>query len=96
MREIVKSPLAEEDLLDIWLYSYSKWGEDKASHYLLQLEAGMLNLSSNPMVGKSREKIRLGYRSIQINRHMIYYRREGEIISIVRVLHERMIPEKHL
>ena len=96
MREVVKSPLAEEDLLDIWLYSYGKWGENQASQYLLQLETGMLSLSSNPVVGKSREGVRLGYRSIQINRHVIYYRLEGEIINIVRVLHERMIPEKHL
>ncbi len=96
MVEIVKSPLAENDLLDIWQYSYHKWGEDQAVKYLLQLDAGMQGLTNNPKVGKSREVVRKGYRSVQINRHVIYYRLQGEIIDIVRVLHERMIPDKHL
>jgi len=96
MLEVVKSPLAENDLLDIWQYSYDKWGADKAAEYLLQLDAGMHGLVTNPKVGKSREKVRKGYRSIQINRHVIYYRLKGNFIGIVRVLHERMIPDKHL
>lgn len=96
MYEVVKSPLAKSDLKKIWRYSFDKWGEDQAGKYLLQLDAGMQGLTSNPKVGKSREKVRKGYRSIQINRHVIYYRLHGQIIDIVRVLHERMIPEKHL
>lgn len=72
MLEVVKSPLAENDLLDIWQYSYDKWGADKAAEYLLQLDAGMRGLVANPKLGKSREKVRKGYRSIQINRHVIY------------------------
>lgn len=96
MLEIVKSPLAEDDLLDIWQYSYSKWGEDKAEEYLLQLDGGMRRLSINPMLGKSRNNVRLGYRAIQINRHVIYYRLVDDFIDIVRILHERMIPENHL
>ena len=96
MYEVVKSPLAKSDLKGIWHYSFNKWGEDQADKYLLQLDAGMQGLTSNPNIGKSREKVRKGYRSIQINRHVIYYRLKGKIIDIVRVLHERMIPEKHL
>lgn len=96
MYELVKSPLAEDDLIGIWDYSYNKWGEDKATEYLRQLNAGMEGLRANPMFGKSREHLRRGYRSIQINRHVIYYRLQGANIDIVRVLHERMLPTKHL
>lgn len=96
MHKIVKSPLAEDDLIDIWQYSYNKWGVDKAVEYLLQLDTGIQGLASNPEIGKTRENIRRGYRSIQINRHVIYYRVDAEIIDIIRVLHERMIPNKHL
>ena len=96
MYEVVNSPLAEQDLIEIWHYSFKKWGEDKAVEYLLQLDAGMQGLVSNPLLGKSREKVRKRYRSLHINRHVIYYRLLGETIDIVRVLHERMIPEKHL
>lgn len=96
MIKIIKSPLAEDDLLDIWQYSYDKWGVDKAAEYLMQLNTGMQGLTSNPMLGKSRDVVRRGYRSIQINRHVIYFRRQGNTIDIVRVLHERMMPAKHL
>lgn len=96
MLKVVKSPLAEEDLLDIWQYSYNKWGADKAVEYLMQLDSGMQKLTSNPMLGKSRNTVRLGYRSIQINRHVIYYKTTDRNIDIIRVLHERMIPDKHL
>ena len=42
------------------------------------------------------EIIHQGYRSLQTNKHVAYYRVDGEDIYIVRVLHERMLPEKHL
>ncbi len=96
MHEVVISPLAEDDLKDIWHYSFKKWGEDKAVEYVLQLDVGIRGLISNPLLGKSRDKVRKGYRSIQINRHVIYYRLLEDTIDIVRVLHERMIPDKHL
>ncbi|WP_447970318.1 type II toxin-antitoxin system RelE/ParE family toxin [Nitrospira sp. M1] len=57
---------------------------------------GMWRLGNNPLGGKSQDKVRKGYRSIHINRHVIYYRLIGETIDIVRMLHERMIPETHL
>ena len=96
MIEIVRSPLAENDLLDIWQYSYNKWGANKAGEYLLQLDSGMQGLANNPLLGKPREIVRPNYRSIQINRHVIYYKYQRDVIDIIRVLHERMIPDKHL
>ena len=96
MLNVVKSPLAENDLIDIWQYSYDKWGADKAAEYLMQLNAGMQGLTNNPQLGKSREHIRIGYRSIQINHHVIYYRLGDKFIDIIRVLHESMLPTKHL
>jgi len=96
MYEVVKSPLAKNDLKDIWHYSFDKWGEDQADKYLLQLNGGIQGLINNPKLGKSQGKIRKGYRSIQINRHVIYYQLEGKTVDIVRVLHERMIPKKYL
>ena len=96
MHEIIKSQRAKDDLKDIYFYSLKKWGDDKAVEYLMQIDAGLQKLISNPKLGKSREYIRQGYRSIQINRHVAYYRVHGDEINIIRVLHERMLPSKHL
>ncbi len=97
MHEIIKSQLAKNDLKEIYLYSYNKWGDGKAVEYLMQIDAGLQELISYPQLGNSRDSIRKGYRSIQINHHVIYYRAEEENdINIIRVLHERMLPDKHL
>ncbi len=97
MHEIIKSQRAKNDLKEIYLYSYNKWGDGKAVEYLMQIDAGLQELISYPQLGKSRDSIRKGYRSIQINHHVIYYRVEEENdINIIRVLHERMLPDKHL
>ena len=96
MLYVVKSPEAETDFEDIWLYSFEKWSEDQADRYYDELIDGINKLIDNPMLGKSREYVRRDYRSLQINRHVIYYRLQGEVIDIVRVLHEHMAPEQHL
>lgn len=96
MFEIVKTPLAETDLENIWAYSFQTWGEAQADRYLEQLELGVRRLLDNPNLGKARENIRAGYHSIQINRHIVYYRMQGQQVEIVRVLHERMDPWHHL
>ena len=96
MRELVKSPLAENDLKRIWHYTNEKWGASKATEYLLALDKGMKALIDNPKMGQPRDYIRRGYRSIQINRHVVYYRLNSNIIDVVRVLHERMSADTHL
>ncbi|MCW5700066.1 MAG: type II toxin-antitoxin system RelE/ParE family toxin [Rhodospirillales bacterium] len=96
MARIVKSPKAETDLENIWLCSFERWNEEQADRYYDELIRGIERLSDNPMLGKSREQIRKGYRSIQINRHVVYYRLQDNIIDIVRVLHQRMMPEKYI
>ena len=95
MFETFKTPLAEADLKNIWLYSFPTWGEAQADRYLEQLEAGIRRLVEHPGLGKRRENIRAGYRSIQIKRHVAYYRMDGQRIEIVRVLHESMDPSNH-
>lgn len=72
MREVVKRPLAEQDLKGIWHYSYEQWGETQATRYLEQLEQDMKRLVDNPEIGCSREKMRPGYGSLQIARHVIF------------------------
>ncbi len=47
-------------------------------------------------MGISRSDIRKNYRSIQINHHVIFYRYDNSVIEVIRLLHERMLLERHL
>lgn len=96
MREIVKRPLARQDLKDIWRYSFETWSETQADTYLAELDAGIARLRDNPELGKRRDALRSGYRSLQINEHIIYYVLTPYVIRIVRVLHTRMDPDRYL
>ena len=87
---------AETDLEDIWIYSLTEWGEAQADNYHEELTTAIHQLASNPKFGRSIEAIRANYRAASIRRHVIYYRLGGEVIRIMRVLHERMEPRQHL
>jgi toxin ParE1/3/4 len=93
MIEIYKKSLAEEDLIEIWLYTFEKWGAKQADTYLDQLNSGFCLLSENPKIGKNCAAIRKGYRRFQIKNHIVYYLLKSDRIDIIRVLHESMEPE---
>jgi toxin ParE1/3/4 len=42
------------------------------------------------MIGVARDDLRLGYRSIGVNSHRLFYRLDGDDIELIRVLHMRM------
>ena len=92
---ITMRPLAKEDLKDIWLYTYSEWGEKQADKYLIELGSGIEGLIDNPELGMVCDYV-TQYRQYLKNHHIIFYRIEGDEIIIVRVLHERMDPKLYL
>jgi len=89
-------PRARQDLKAIWRYTLERWGEPQADLYLQQLDAGIRSLIDFPDIGESCEHIRAGYRKLQVNRHLIFYRRAERHIEIVRVLHQAMDVARHL
>ncbi|MCB1876513.1 MAG: type II toxin-antitoxin system RelE/ParE family toxin, partial [Chromatiales bacterium] len=62
MTEVVITPLAEADLLGIWHYSFSNWGDRQADKYLFALETAIHGLADNPRLGRSIDHIRDGCR----------------------------------
>ena len=96
MLEIVTRPRARQDLKEIWLYTCKQWHAAQADKYVAELDAGITKLRHSPSVGRQREDVRPGYRSLRINEHIVYYQVVPPVIRIVRVLHARMDPQRHL
>ncbi|MDX2506402.1 MAG: type II toxin-antitoxin system RelE/ParE family toxin [Gammaproteobacteria bacterium] len=96
MLNITKRPLAKEDLKGIWRYTYKHWGERQADKYLNELGHAIDRLVNNPEIGISCPYVNAEYRQYSIKHHIIFYRIEETAIVIVRVLHERMDPNRHL
>ncbi|WPL23866.1 type II toxin-antitoxin system RelE/ParE family toxin [Thiorhodovibrio frisius] len=68
----------------------------QADRYLDELNEGMATLAENPRFGADCGWIRAGYRCLAIRHHIVYYRVTIARIEIIRILHERMDPKRHL
>lgn len=90
------SKLARLDLIDIADYTLDTWGEDQALRYLDGLEACFDRLTKSPKIGRSCDRIQPGYRRTEHGRHVVFYRQDGDGIFIGRVLHQGMLPSRHL
>ena len=80
----------------IWLHTFEKWGLAQADQYTDQLIKSFEELAAHPKQGQSVDHIRKGYRRSVVGRHAIYYQTMDYGIAVIRVLHDRMLPMRHL
>ena len=90
------SPEAERDMEGIWLYTLEEWGLAQANRYTDELVAGFEQLAEHPHHGTAVDHIRQGYRRGRVGRHAVYYRVTEYGVAVIRVLHDRMLPIRHL
>lgn len=87
---------ADADLVQIARYSAHQWSFERAESYLLALDRAFEQLAAFPDTGRDASDLRPGMFRLEHERHAIFYRQTPEGILIVRVLHQRMLPRKHL
>jgi toxin ParE1/3/4 len=56
----------------------------------------MRQLVRRPESGRPCDAIRSGYWRASEGRHVIFYVFSKQSLDVIRVLHERMLPERHL
>ncbi|MDL2263115.1 type II toxin-antitoxin system RelE/ParE family toxin [Synergistaceae bacterium OttesenSCG-928-I11] len=78
-------------------YTVENWGGDQAKNYLAEMNVVFDFLAQNPDVGANRsDDLKPGIMSFVYRSHVIYYRKSRANIVIVAVLHQSMVPQKHL
>jgi toxin ParE1/3/4 len=90
------SPGARADLEDIWRYTAEHWSIDQADHYHNLLMDGIESLVGAAHRGIAVDHIRPGYRRLNAESHVIFYRPAENGIEIIRILHGRMDFNRHL
>ena len=96
MDGFVLTKKARNDLLEIALYTFERWGREQRNMYLNMMNDCFQQLATNPHIGIDCREIRTGYRKMKVGSHVVFYRaKTPQIIEIVRVLHGRMDPEAH-
>ncbi|NBV87830.1 MAG: type II toxin-antitoxin system RelE/ParE family toxin [Verrucomicrobia bacterium] len=80
---------AREDLLEIWSY-IADHDETAADNYLEGTRKRSLELLKHLKLGRKRDEILPGIRSILFRNHLIFYRVEVSAIQVLRILHGNM------
>ena len=96
MTGFVLSPRAQADLDEIWDYTAERWGDAQAEIYVRDIWQAVRSVSADHRKGRACDEIRKGYFKFQVGSHVMFFRLMGVDIDIVRILHSRMDPGRHL
>lgn len=87
MSSYVLSAEATEDLHDIFTFGEEIRGEAIASAYIHKLFEVFSHISNHPQIGRQRQELGSGLKSIPYRSHVIFFMDWQGEIAIVRVLH---------
>ena len=90
------SKRSEVDLETIVRHTLDNWGDEQVTRYIDGLEKRVQSLADAPSLGKLHDDLSIGLRGFVYQSHMIYYVEAEHGITVVRVLHQRMNPPRHL
>lgn len=96
MTRVELSREADADLDGILDYSISAHGRETAEAYLRTINGALAWLAERPQLGAPRKDLKKGLRSLPAGEHRIYYRFDGKIVLVARVLHKAMDAARHL
>jgi toxin ParE1/3/4 len=80
---------AQEDLIDIWLYTQETWGEAQADVYQDALHLCCERIAAGRAQAKPVPGLD-GVRSHRCQHHYLFFVEQDSAVIIVAVLHERM------
>lgn len=86
MARITRRPEAEADVIDIWGFI----AEDsiaEADRWVDRLDERVQLWATQPMIGRVREELAPGLRSMAFGRYVVFFAPIHDGIDIVRVLH---------
>ena len=93
MRSDRLSSLARVDLAQIARFTQQTWGETQAQKYVRELLRTCTLITEHPGIGRQAEGP-TGKKTMRFEHgsHVIFYRRQGDEVTVQRILHMRMSP----
>lgn len=96
MTDFRLTPAARSDLSSIWDYTRDHWGTDQAEAYIVEIRAAIERIVDDPRRGRPCDEVREGYRRYGIGHHLVFYMTRPDGIDVIRIMHERMDPSRHV
>lgn len=94
--QLVIAPAAKNDLKEINQYGLRQWGQSQSESYLSTIKKQFWLLTQQPLMGTERPELLPDTRSLPIESHTLFYRVTANRVEIIRVLHGRQDPQRHL
>jgi len=86
---------ARSDLTRIRTYTSDRYGTEQCKRYLQALTACFRMLAETPSRGRRCDRLRPGLMRMEEGEHVVFFVQKPYGVRIVRVLHKRMLPERH-
>lgn len=90
------TPAAQRDLSSIWDYTAERWDVRQAETYVNEIRAAIERVAADPRRGRSCDEVRDGYRRYSIGSHLLFYVESSHGVDVIRILHQRMDPTRHV
>ena len=84
------------DLKDIYQFGMRQRGQAQSESYLSTIKNQFWLLTQQPLMGTERPELLPDTRSLPIESHTLFYRVSANRVEIIRVLHGRQDPQRHL
>jgi len=89
-------PKADDDLENIYEYSYQEFRSARAENYINDLDDAFHTLADKPGSGNDYGHIRPGLKAYRVVSHVIFFRPSVNGVTILRALHKSMDFGRHL
>lgn len=98
MSQYLFTEQSQQDLIQIRRFTAEHWGAKQSTNYLIDLKKTLNLLSEMPSIGKTcMDDLGKNVFRFPSGSHIIYYLLVSEaVIVIVAILHQSMVPNKHL
>jgi toxin ParE1/3/4 len=96
MKKLAIAAAAQDDLRSIARCTEREWGADQARRYRDALRGRLALLRERPRLGRPREELASGLRSLPCGRHVIFDKDAEERLEVLRILHGGMDVRRHL
>ena len=87
MAQILFTPLATEDLREIWVYLAENAGSESANKFLLAVKKKCETVSAFPEMGRVRHEYLVNLRSFPFGNYIIFYLPLENGIAVLRIVH---------
>ena len=94
--EVDIRPEARADLDGIFDYTAERWSFEQAIDYSARFNEAFERLADGTALIRSRPDAPEGIRVVAVGSHHVFLRKDDDMITVLRVLHQSVDPRRHL